>query len=393
MLKSTRELLSLLRQARSTISCPSTTSALTYFTASHGTAEDATAVVSHLMAHPHDCDTLLPILRALGTSVMAAQLFDAFAAGGVLSSEMSPALLETIGYLDYEPATPVLWKIANDWPHPQSRAACLGLLDLSCSGLECDIASAIDSFKGKGIFPEFVPALAFKCANPQKLFDIVDLSGHTNADNNGGIILGFAAFGQPGRRFLDRVLTEPRWKANETATGAAAALQTAFYGLGLKPSDLFRAIQADASTGADPTILRYRVECLLNLVPSLEMTSSGKWNTPRLFQTARETPHAIYKALFTDCLQGYPHLCEICIDLDHRTPSKRRLENAYWSAESELRSVALVEDTRDIYERSLAETRRQSSLSGLATFWRRMVKPDPSPVPATAIPPRQLPSY
>jgi hypothetical protein len=259
-----------------------------------GSQTDAQLALDAFMERPHaGC---LQIIQHHGTVDMARQLFETFVTDQGLPEGCPDNVLQAIGYLGYEPAAPMLLLYARDAVHNEARAACLGLLDLTCEAIRKDIERTILDLQLKpGLFPEFLPSIAVRSRNPALLQVLPFLAERTSIDNIAGILLGLAAYGPPATPHFKRFLSEPKWEAHSAPTATGYHLAMGFHGLGLKVCDLFDEILAEARAGIDDATLRYRLDCLFELLPDAD----GGLDMPRCLQNAaRESPADIYDKLF-----------------------------------------------------------------------------------------------
>jgi hypothetical protein len=234
----------------------------------HGSAEDAAALLLAFLQSPEGREELLGPLMAHGDLATARALFESCFHDGELKPGVPPEVLHCLGWLGLQEVEPVLWKYARaaeDWfVHCD---ACLGLLSLPCDGLASEIETAIRSCFGLNLFPEFLPALAYKTGNLELLPLLVE-HGKTTAsvDCNGGLILGIAMYGPAGREaFLD-IMWDPFWEADGSATGARWWLCLGARAQGLRIVDLFEQFRRRRSEVPDQNTLRYHASCLAELL-------------------------------------------------------------------------------------------------------------------------------
>ncbi|MGQ3357104.1 MAG: hypothetical protein ACT6XY_06600 [Phreatobacter sp.] len=267
-----------------------------------GSGADADAVL------PWFLDTAdafaLPVLERFGSAETGARLFSAMVDRRGLRDDCPAEVLQAIGATGYAPAVPALWTVAREAPHHESRAACLGLMDLPCGSIAGEIARKIRSLDGQGLFPEFLPSLAFK-GDQSGLLDLLPrLAAQTAIDNIAGIILGLAAFGAPGVPHLRPFLFDRRWEAFCNATGTARHLRMGVLGAGLRVIDLYDAWRADALAGARGDAMLYRLSCLLALLPGPRLSDDLPIGWPRILQRPGEDHAEIYDRLFASPCDG-----------------------------------------------------------------------------------------
>jgi hypothetical protein len=259
----------------------------------NGSGADAERALRDFMEHPNA--GALEIIQHHGNAHMARQLFETFVTDQGLPEGCPYDVLQAIGYLGYEPAAPLLLLYARDAQHHQARAACLGLLDLTCEAIRKDIERMILDLQLKTQFPEFLPSIAVKSGNSALLQVLPFLADRTSIDNIAGILLGLAAYGPPAVPHFKRFMSEPKWEAHSAPTATGVHLAMGFHGLGLKVCDLFDEILAEVRAGIDDAALRYRLDCLFEVLPDAD----GGLDRPRCLQNAaRESPADVYDKLF-----------------------------------------------------------------------------------------------
>jgi hypothetical protein len=224
MLKVTRELIDGIRSAPAgSFSAHTLAHARVAVVARYGGSEDADALLDLFLEAPAEyrrACVLDAVMRA-GTGDTARRLASACLSGGRLKKGTQANVLHALGFLGFADARDALWAHAQDGSdHSEQQAASLGLLNLSCAGLEREIEAAIRACVGKNLFPEFLPALACRTENPNLLQTIFDL-GRTTAstDCNAGIVYGIALFGDAGSTHFDQLLFDPYWEAYGPGTG------------------------------------------------------------------------------------------------------------------------------------------------------------------------------
>ena len=261
-----------------------------------GSRDDADALLPVFLANP--MHLTLPILQIHGSPETGRRLFEAMVTVDGLRDGCSADVLQAIGYLGYEPATSTLWMYAREAAHAESRAACLGLLDLPCNGIRCEISETFRSLRSKTLFQEFLPTVAVKAQDPKLLTLLMELAEDTSSDYIGGVLVGVAAFGAPAVGHFQRFLREKRWEAFSEPTGTASALEMGFYGLGLRVTELFDGIRADLERGADHAEIHYRLNCMFALLPWNTISTDILTGCPRLLLSRSEPLADIYDKLF-----------------------------------------------------------------------------------------------
>jgi hypothetical protein len=265
-----------------------------------GSAGDSAAVLPCFLESPRRGRDLLPILQRHGNVETGRRLYEALTSEDGLHEEAHESVLHAIGYLGYQPAAKRLLRFAEEGMHHLSRAACFGLLDLHCEGLEGRIGSLLRSLKKSSLFPEFLPSLAVKTADPAFIDAIMELGEATSADNVAGVMLGVAAFGELGKPYFERFLCEPSWEGDFAAAGTPFALVTGAFALGFKPTQVFENLRKDFSNGGDLSLLRYRFACLLELIEGADTSFQFRSDIPRSLDKPRESAGHIVKAMFGD---------------------------------------------------------------------------------------------
>jgi hypothetical protein len=188
----------------------------------HGSRVDAEALLPVFLSAPEWNGALVPILAEHGDASLAQRLEAGCVQGGVLREGVPEEVLHCLGYLGHEPAQTMLWayaRSASDW-HMQ-RGASLGLLHLPCRGLEADISRELARYEGENLFPEFLPALAFKTGEPAWLARLVAWGEQcASIDCNGGLVLGVALHGAAGRPHFEQLLWNEQWELQGDGTGS-----------------------------------------------------------------------------------------------------------------------------------------------------------------------------
>jgi hypothetical protein len=230
-----------------------------------GTAADEAFLRPRFLADPAARLPLLPLLAALGTEETARDLAAACCPEGRLADGLPGRILLDLGRLGLQSARDMLWTYAREPWHETGKQACLGLLDLDCAGLEQDIEAAIRacSRQERGLFPEYLPALAGKTGNPDLVSVLLELGRTSPVDNRGGILIGLATLGAAGAAAFETVLADPTWEAADYPTGTWIALHRAVLASGIGADSLWSRFLAGKTAGEAPDLLRYRLECLL----------------------------------------------------------------------------------------------------------------------------------
>jgi hypothetical protein len=288
----------------------------------HGSQADAVLALGHFLNRP-DVGAL-QIVQRHGTFDMGRQLFETFVTDQGLRGDCPDDVLQAIGYLGYEPAAPELFLYAREASHHAARAACLGLLDLTCEAVRKDIERMILDLQLKTQFPEFLPSIAVKSRNPALMQVLPFLAERTSIDNIAGILLGLAAYGPPAITHFKRFLNEPKWEAYSAPTATGYHLAMGFRALDLKASDLFDEILAEVRDGIDDNTLRYRLACLIEVLPSAD----AEILAPRCFQ--KSPPESIahaYDKLFGSSTNDSPDLEDLVARLPEPANAYERFPN------------------------------------------------------------------
>jgi len=254
---------------------------------------------------------VLPVLAQFGTAETGQHLFAAMMDTRGLREGCPAAVLQVIGATGHAPAVPALWAMAREAPHHESRAACLGLMDLPCEPISAAIGNTIRSLGGDRLFPEFLPSLAFRGDGSDLLDRLPRLAAETTIDNIAGIILGLAAFGAPAVAHLRPFLHDRRWEASCAATGTAHHLRMGVIGAGLSVIDLYDAWRSDALAGAGGDAMRYRLSCILALLPGPQLSDDLPIGWPRILQRRGEGHAALYDRLFASPCDEGPDLDDL----------------------------------------------------------------------------------
>ncbi|MDY3551935.1 hypothetical protein R5W24_001015 [Gemmata sp. JC717] len=218
--------------------------------ARHGGPEDADALLELFLEDPADYQRagVLDAVMRRGTRGTARKLASACLVGGRLQEGVQEQVLHALGFLGYAEARDTLWQYAVgeiETSYDGQMGAALGLLSLSCDGLEREIESAVRACAGKNLFPEFLPILAHKVGNPELLPLLFDM-GQTTAstDCNGGLVYGIALFGETGRPYFDRLLFDSHWETHGPGTGTGGWTYHGFRHLGGSVAEVARQLRA-----------------------------------------------------------------------------------------------------------------------------------------------------
>jgi hypothetical protein len=217
-----------------------------------GTTDDADALLPLFLNNPSDFDHsyLLTVIKYLGTSTHAKELYHRCINQHRLAEGMPEEILEVLGRLQFLPARPMLIQYAlgtdGGTSYSHSQYAVLGLLHMDCSGYESQIAEAIRKCYGQNLFPEFVPALVCKLPDRNDyLAPLYELGNEqASTDCNAGIILGISLCGEPGKKYFKQILFNPNWETFSGGTGTAHATYQALKNLGITFQEMYTDIKA-----------------------------------------------------------------------------------------------------------------------------------------------------
>lgn len=218
--------------------------------AAAGGADDAAALLEGMLAAPDSM--ICRALMAIGDHAAGERLLRAFVADGALRDGVPEEVLHALGYLGVAEAEPVLWAAAHSADHYTHRNACIGLIDLPCTGREAAIADAIRACHGRNLFGEFWPALAGKVGDPALVAPFVADGAPTSTDCFGGVLLGLALLGERAR--FEQLLFDPYWEAVDRSTGNRQWCTLSVRILGLSVCALHRA-RRDALSDTDLDVL------------------------------------------------------------------------------------------------------------------------------------------
>lgn len=226
-------------------------SAYVHATLNCGARTDADALLACFLEEPDDPyrAALLKVVREFGDSSHAQQLAETCFRDGLLIENVSEEVLEVIGYFRYEPMQPVLASYAfseNPEGYYQQYRAIMGLLHFDCVEYRDLIRSEIEACYGKGLFPEFIPALVCKLEDRAEILEKLYELGNKYASTDciSGIILGFSLCGEEGRSYFDRILFDPNWESCDGGTGAAVFTYRGLKNLGIRFGELYERVRA-----------------------------------------------------------------------------------------------------------------------------------------------------
>lgn len=208
--------------------------------AQYGSYEDVEVLLPAFLEAAEQRDELIEPLMVLGNVSTAKNLFKACFKKEQLRSGIPEDILHCLGYLGYLPAQSLLFEYAKSEDYYLSKAACMGLLNLPCDGLERKIEKEIKKCYGKHLFPEFIPALAIKTKNDSILHELFQLGQTTTStDCNSGIILGIALYGEKGFDWFKKIIWNPDWDAVNSSTGSRLSLYIGTQYLGIRLVELY----------------------------------------------------------------------------------------------------------------------------------------------------------
>lgn len=303
----------------------------------HGSRSDAEALLPVFLADPEARRDLVPVFARHGDAGTAERLLEACVDKGRLREDAPEDVLHAVGYLGYEPAEQLLWEHVEG-SHHVSKAACLGLANLSCRGLRTRIAESLERHLGANLFPEFLPVLAAKTGDPSWLGRLVEWGeSGASTDCNGGLILGVALHGEAGRAEFTRLLWNPRWEADDSATGSRLWTYAGTRVLGIQMADLYADLLTRLRSGTESE----NRHCLDAFTAMLECWGGRTWLGLRGVPDPRESHEALHDLLFT---WSTPHEDDSLTHLAIRTLGHEdRTVTALYHLEANLRSEVLHE--------------------------------------------------
>lgn len=221
-----------------------------------------------------------------------------------LKENMPENLLYCLGYLEYEPALPILMKYMKENHWYLSTEACLGLVHLSCKGYEDVILQEIQSCMGKPLFNEFIPVLSFKI---DELYQWGSMKAST--DCNAGILLGIALYGEKTRGLYKKILWDEHWEADSPSTGTRYWTYIGMQYLQISFRELYEEIKENIQRSCESNALEYQ----LNVLHALLECKISDHHMPIKFGCLVPESYAdIYQILF-EC--SGPHKDDSIIDL------------------------------------------------------------------------------
>ncbi|HAJ62674.1 MAG TPA: hypothetical protein DCP31_28395 [Cyanobacteria bacterium UBA8543] len=236
----------------------------------YGSQADAEALLPAFLEAAEQREELIEPLMIYGDVSTAQTLVENCFQGEHLRDGVPEDILHCLGYLGYTPVQQILWEYAKSGDYWLSKAACMGLINLPCVGLEREIEEQIKKCYGKSLFPEFIPALAIKTNNDSLLEEIFQL-GQTMAstDCNGGIILGVALSGKKSFDLFKKIIWNPHWEAYSGSTGSDFYLYIGTQYLNISCVELYLEMKARQEGGTTAQSQQWHdflvIEALLNL--------------------------------------------------------------------------------------------------------------------------------
>ncbi|AKG22335.1 hypothetical protein [Calothrix sp. 336/3] len=282
-----------------------------------GCQVDADALLPVFLENPLERRELISPLMGWGNLQTGKVIYQQCFQGELLKPEMPEEILHCLGYLGNESITNCLFQYVQADNYYLSRAACLGLLNLSCAGLEDDIARAITTCYGKHLFPEFLPALAIKTGKLELLEQLYHL-GETTAscDCNAGLILGVALYGEQGLKYFHDIIWNPRWETHGGGTGSDYWTYIAMQCLGMKLSDLYQDLKNKVENSPN---LEHE---FLVFIALLSWQIRSPQEKIKFLQPNRESHIELYQILFDwstphhdDSIIGIAH--QVFAEVDH----------------------------------------------------------------------------
>lgn len=265
----------------------------------YGNVSDADVLLDVFLDDPTDhChENLLDVVAALGGVKHAELIYKDCFESNLLKPNICDDVLHALGYLNYEPAKDALlyYALANGDKinHSTNKSAVLGLLHLDCSDSEDKIKQAIESTYGKGLFHEFIPALACKLSDQEEILEQLYRFGSTvvSTDCNGGIVLGFSLCGDSGRKYFNKILWNDHWELYAVGTGSHYWAYVGMQNLGISFQELYAEIKAMQTEN-----LEYKIRVVHDLLRT-KINFRGLYPL-RFIKPREESFQSIYENLF-----------------------------------------------------------------------------------------------
>ncbi|MDO3410925.1 hypothetical protein QWJ34_14230 [Saccharibacillus sp. CPCC 101409] len=264
----------------------------------YGGHEEARALLDLLMSLPgtNIDQMLLRPIREHGDLEMARELYRWSVDENGLREKAPYEALHALGYMGLEECSADLVKLlrADHWHI--TKNACLGLLHLNCSAYRDEIEALLNESFGKGLFIEFLPALASQVADRSIVPRLAEW-GNTSAstDCNAGLILGMALFGSEERETIRQILRNPDWDAHDGGTGTRYWAYAAMQHVGI----LFAELIEDVKTLSEQPISKRELEHRLDVLHAMLECKLNGYEKPIRFMTINpESIAAIYSDLF-----------------------------------------------------------------------------------------------
>lgn len=247
--------------------------------ARRGTRADADALLAAFLDAPSERERLIAPLTYIGDADAARTLLERCCDEQGLRPGVPDGVLHCLGYHGVEEAEALLWGYAsgdpvfrteNEWS--AATAAVHGLLHLPCDGIRDRIGPAVRECVGQNLFPEYLPALAYKTGDPALLDTLWQIAETASTDCNGGLILGVALYAEAGRERFAELTWSPGWSAADTGTGSVNALHAGMCVLGIPLREVYDEWVRRLAAGDDDT---HGLFMLMNLAG----TRLGSWHT------------------------------------------------------------------------------------------------------------------
>lgn len=167
-----------------------------------------------------------------------------------LIKDIPEEALSLLGLFKLQETVSVLWWYAiHSHDFELSRYAVEGLHYLDCSEIKDSIETEILNCKGKGLFNEFVPALAYKTGNEELLPFLLEIGKTASTDCMGGLIEAPAYYGNIGRSYFEKIWFNSAWETWDAGTGNGTSLYRAIKKLDISFADIYDELLSNIKSG------------------------------------------------------------------------------------------------------------------------------------------------